>query len=136
MPGPVRGYAGLTRGRSSPLKSPGADSRPPCSRTVRVADRGAGLDEVLVDVGVGASAGHGGDLAVAEAAHAQREIAALAVGEGREGAQGFECLELVLDLHASGEDGLPVVFGGEVREVQFAAFDRREAVGLVDGDDV
>src|SRR5215211_3885993 len=107
MAGPVRGYAGLTRGRPSPLKSPGADSRPPCSRTVRVADRGAGLDEVLVDVGVGASAGHGGDLAVAEAGHAQREVSALAVGKGREGAQGFEGVELVFDGHAAGEDGVP-----------------------------
>ena len=118
------------------MKSWGGLLWPPTHDCIGAADRGAGLHEVLVDVGEGASAGHGGDLAVGEAGHAQGEVAALAVGEGREGAQGFECLELVFDGHAAGEDGFPVAFDGEVLEVQFAALDRREAVGLVDGDDV
>src|SRR5215210_4087557 len=82
------------------------------------ADRGAGLDEVLVDVGVGASAGYGGDLAVGEAGHAQREVLALAVGQARERSQRFERLELVFDRHAAGEDGFPVAFDGDVLEVQ------------------
>ena len=42
----------------------------------------------------------------------------MAVGEGREGAQGFERLELVVDRDAAGEDGFPVAFDGEVLEVQ------------------
>ena len=91
---------------------------------------------MLVDVREGPPAGHGGDLAVGEAGRAQGEVSALRVGEARECAQCFECLELVFDAQAAGEDGFPVAFDCEVLEVQLAALDRGEAVGLVDRDDV
>ena len=59
----------------------------PASRQLCEADAGAGLAQVLVDVGVGAPAGDLGDLAVGEARDAEREVAAAGVAAARPGAR-------------------------------------------------
>jgi hypothetical protein len=53
--------------------------------------------EVLVDVGVGAAAGHLGYVVVAEAGHAEGKVASLAFGELGEGAERVAGFELVVE---------------------------------------
>jgi hypothetical protein len=91
---------------------------------------------VLVDVGVCASAGELGNLAVLVAGDEQGEVAALAVGEAGEGAQRLERRELVFEGDAARDEGLPGAVGGERLQVRLSSLERREPVGLVDGDDV
>jgi hypothetical protein len=96
-------------------------------------DSRASFAEVFVDVGVGAAAGHLGDLAVAEAGNAEGEVLALARWEFGEASQCAAGFEGVVNRDRVGDDGVPSLAGGEVFEVRVTV-SGGEAVGLVDGD--
>ena len=116
-----------------PLWRPASGGRR--SRVRRI--RRAGLDEGLVDVGERAPAGDRAAISlVAVAGDLEREVAALALGQRGERAERFEGLERVVERSRVGDDVVPVAARRrEALEVRVAALDRREAVGLVDGDD-
>jgi hypothetical protein len=94
-----------------------------------------GLDQRLIDVRERTTAGEDADLLVRVTGELEREVDALPSGECCQGSQSLERLERVVERVRVGDEVFAVAaVGATTGESRVATLDRREAVGLVDGD--
>lgn len=103
---------------------------------LRESNSGARLRDALVDVRMRPSAGHLGDLAVAEAGDQEGEVCALAFRKVGEDRQGFASLKDVVDREPVGDDGVAGSVGEHRLEVDVPTLALAEPEGLPGGDDV